>query len=187
MATKIQPLLINVDIPGGKPVENAWFIHGTPFEFHCNFEYYAAALIHNPIPVGKWNWLKCWHAMDPKGVFTGTANYYEPYAEIFLFHKPWFKGFWWLWATKGGAQKLRIELKVEFPNVIEQDILLAIHHHDLEVAAVMNSAPSVESPIPLTPDINRLKFGFRLNLEPPHFSMPTMSINPNSLQEDLNL
>jgi hypothetical protein len=187
MRTKVQPLFIKVDIPGGKPEEVAYLIHGAPFELHCTFEHYSAALLHNPIPVGKWNWLKCWHAIDPKGVFEGTSNYYQPYVEVFLYHKPWFKAFWWLWLTKGWAQRMKIQLKVEFPNVIEQDILLALHHQDFEVNAVMNSATSVESPVMLTPDLNRLKLGIRINLESPRFSMPTMSINPNSLQKDLSL
>ncbi len=187
MVSKAQPLLIKVDIPGGKPEEVAYLIHGAPFEFHCTFEHYAAALIHNPIPVGKWNWLKCWHAIDPKGVFEGTANYYQPYVEVFLYHKPWFKAFWWLWLSKGWAQRMKIQLKVEFPNVIEQDILLALHHQDFEVAAVMKSAPSVHSPVTLTPDLNRLQLGFKLHQDAPRFSMPSMVINPNSLQKDLNI
>ncbi|MBM3455658.1 MAG: hypothetical protein FJX80_10985 [Bacteroidetes bacterium] len=186
MATKVQPLLIKVDIPGGKPEEVAYLIHGAPFELHCTFERYGAALIHNPIPVGKWNWLKCWHSINPQGVFEGTANYYQPYVEVFLYQKPWFKAFWWLWLTKGGAQRMRIQLKVEFPNVIEQDLLLELHHQDFEVAEVMKSAPSVQPPVTLTPDLDRLKLGFRLNLDAPRFSMPTMIINPNSLQKDLN-
>ena len=187
MRTKVQPLLIKVDIHGGKPEEVAYLIHGAPFELHCSFGQYAAALIHNPIPVGKWNWLKCWHSINPQGVFEGTANYYKPYVEVFLYHKPWFKAFWWLWLSKGWAQRMKIQLKVEFPNVIEQDILLALHHQDFEVADVMKSAPSVQSPVTLTPDLNRLQLGFRLNLDAPCFSMPTMVINLNSLQKDLSL
>jgi len=76
---------------------------------------------------------------------------------------------------------------VEFPNVIEQDILLELHHQDFEVAEVMKSAPSVQSPVTLTPDLNRVQLGFRLNLDVPRFSMPNMVINLNSLQKDLNL
>ena len=82
---------------------------------------------------------------------------------------------------------MKIQLKVEFPNVIEQDILLALHHQDFEVAEVMKSAPSVHSPVTLTPDLNRLQLGFKLHQDAPRFNMPTMVINPNSLQKDLNL
>lgn len=115
MSTKAQLLLIKVGIPERKPEKTAYLIHGAPFELHCKLERYGAVLINNPIPVGKWNWWKCWHAVDPKGVFEGTANYYQPFVGIFLYQKPCFKAFWWLWFAKGGVQRMKIKLKGGIP------------------------------------------------------------------------
>lgn len=186
MINESHPCLIKVDLPNGKTQRIAYLIHGTNFELHCKFEGFKAMFIYNPIPVGKWNWPKNWHRVDPEGIFGGKANFYQPYLEIYLYRKPWFQGFWWLWATKGGAQKLRIELKVEFPNVIEQDILLAIHHRDLKVAEVMDHAPSVSPPITRIPVLSRLNFGLRLAPQTPVFSMPRMNVNHRAIQKDLN-
>jgi len=62
-----------------------------------------------------------------------------------------------------------------------------LRYDDDQVAAVMKSAPSVQSPVTLTPDLGLLQLGFRLNFDAPRFSMPTMVINLNCLQKDLNL
>jgi hypothetical protein len=178
-------LLIEAGLNSGKPSwmygpqDVAYLIHGSPFDLHLNYSEFRTVLVHQRIPGGKGFWNQDWQIVHGKGVFKGLGNYYRPFVDLYFFK--WSPKFprWFYVINRFWVSTRRIKLKIEFPNVINQDISLNLHHRILSLIPLMSKVQSVQEPSCDVPEIRLFRSNLKFNTQAFQINYP--SIVPNKV------
>ncbi len=111
-----------------------YLIHGAPFELAFNMDPSVRIAIWNPRKLEPWFynkdfWTDQLHFIRGKSVYRGISNYYKPYVIL------WKWNHWNLLSLR----RIKIYLKIEFPNTIVPQV--ALNEQMLDIVRLMNASP----------------------------------------------